>query len=133
MRTMIVVASGSINDHAGEEYDAIVEVEDQPTTDTIAEWADRIRNTIRRLWKEEVGTDDNVNAVANPGVSVSLHAASPFNAMLINLQILMEKDEGIVVILPYLESTVRTTTDSETLGVIEKLDARGNTPETEED
>ena len=60
-------------------------------------------------------------------------AASPFNAMLINLRILMEKEENIAVILPYLESTTRTTSDPEAQELIDKLDSRGNTPKTEED
>ncbi len=133
MKTMIVVASKNINAHAGEEYDVIVEVEDQPTTTTIQEWANRIRDTIRRLWMEGTGKDDPEKDSPDPRVSVVLDAASPFNAMLINLQILMEKEENIVVELPYLESTVRETSDPEAKELIEKLDARGGQAQKEED
>jgi len=117
MKTMFVCAEGKTNEHVGEEYDYILEVPDAPTTENIQETADRIRTRIRSLWMEQDGEDGR-------GVSVNLHGPSPYNAMLINLKILMDKDEGIEVSLDYPHEEVRTTSDPETNEVLDKLEAR---------
>ena len=102
MKTMLVVAERSVNKHAGEEYDSILEVESQPTTATIQDWANRMKDGIRALWHEETGAKDPDRAAANPGVSVTLDAASPYHAILLNLRVIMKAEEGVVVELPYM-------------------------------
>lgn len=123
---MFIVSSRKVNDHAGEEYDYIIEVEDQPTTETIREQGARIRNRIRALNEEQKAA-----GVEDPIVSVNLDAASPFNAMLINLKILMGQEEGVKVSLDYPHEEMPTINDSETREVMEKLDNRGAAPEEE--
>jgi len=117
MKTLFVCATRNIDRHVGEEYDDILEVEDQPTTETIKLWADRVMDHIRKVHAMDAGSDDR-------GVSVHLDAASPFNAMLVNLQIRMGQDEGVKIDLPYLDSAIRTTSDPEALAAIGKLEAR---------
>jgi hypothetical protein len=117
MKTLFVCAKRNVDRHDGEEYDDILEVEDQPTTETIQDWANRMMDHIRKLNVADAGSADR-------GVSVFLDAASPYNAMLINLQILMKANEGIRIELPYLKSTVPTTDDPEAVKVIEKLEGR---------
>ena len=123
MKTFLVVSQRNVEDHVGEEYDDYIEVEDQPTTETIQEWADRIRNRIRRLHVQDK-KDLQGSETELPAVEIHLDAASPFNAMLINLQILMKGEEGIRILLPHVDGTERTTSDPEALEVIEKLDNR---------
>jgi len=105
----------------GEFYDNIFEVPHQPTVNGIQGYAAEVRQRIRDLWEEDVA---DKGRDGEPVVSVRLDAASPYNAMLIDFQIVMGKEEGIKVELPYLETAVRTTQDKEALGVIRKLDER---------
>jgi hypothetical protein len=117
MKTFFICANSAVDNHVGEEYDSILEVEDQPTTETMQEWHNRIRGRIRKLWHEDDGDDKYVE--------IYLDAASPYNALLIDLQIVMEKEEGIDIELAYTDTTVPTTLDSETLEILEKLELKG--------
>lgn len=117
MKTMFVCAESKVNEHVGEEYDYILEVADAPTTENIQEIANRIRNRIRALWVEQEGEDER-------GVSINLHGPTPYNAMLINLKILMQDEEDIELTLAYPHEEVRTSSDPETLEIIEKLESR---------
>jgi len=110
-----------INDHVGEYYDDIFEVPHQPTTDDIQEYATEVRERIRDLWKQDV---QDSKREGDPVVQVHLDGASPFNAMLIDFQIVLKEAENIKVELPYLDSAIRTTEDSETKEVIRKLEER---------
>jgi len=94
MQTLFVVSSAKVNRHVGEDYDEILEVENQPTTETIQDWANRIKDSIRSLWHAQVDGDDRK-------VVVTLDAVTPYNAILLNLQIIMKAEEGIVIELPY--------------------------------
>ncbi len=123
MKTLFVCAEDKINSHVGEEYDFILEVQSQPTTETIADWANRIRGRIRALWMEEVKSDDPNAAVIYPKVVCHLDGPTPYNAILNNLQIIMKAEEGIDIELPYMESVKRVVTDEETLELLKKLDA----------
>ena len=118
MKSLFVVAISSVNRHVGEYYDDIIEVEDQPTTITIVDWANRIRGHIRKLWNED---KNDQNRVGDPVVSVNLDAASPFNCMLIDYQIVMGKEEGIKIQLSYDTVKMRIV-DPETIKLLSKLD-----------
>ena len=118
MKTLFICSDKKINSHVGEEYDCILEVQDQPTTETILEHANRIRGRIRSLWMEQIQAKDS-----DPKVICHLDGASPYNAMLLNLQIIMKADEGIVIELPYLANIKVQVPDKETLDLLNKLDA----------
>lgn len=122
MKTLFVCSERKINDHVGEYYDGIVEVPHQPTADGIEDVAKLVREEIRKLWKQD---QEDAEREWEPCVEAHLDAASPFNAMLIDYQIVMGKEEGVRLELPYLESTERTTEDREARELIEKLDERG--------
>jgi hypothetical protein len=122
MRTLFVCSERKINDHVGEYYDAIVEVPHQPTADGIEKIAKQVRDEIRALWKQD---QEDPERQGEPCIQAHLDAASPFNAMLIDYQIVMGKEESITLELPYLETTERTTSDTEAQELIEKLDKRG--------
>ena len=117
MKLLFVVSERLVNNHVGEEYDCILEVEHQPTVETIGEWANKIRNQIRFLWAEQKNDKDK-------RVVVNLDAASPFNAMLINLKIIMKAEEGIEIELAYLKDNTREIRDRETLEVLKKLERK---------
>lgn len=117
MKTFFICSEKRMGDHAGEEYDDYLEVEDSPTTETIDEWGNRIRGRLRKLWHEEMQDDQDKRIV------VTLDGPSPYNAMLINLMVIMKEEEGIVIELPYLdpEELVRITTgDTEAAKVLEQ-------------
>lgn len=97
MKTLFVCDKKFLREHVGEEYDDIINVPHEPTTENIAEYANRISDRIRRLWAE-----DEKDEKAEKFVRVTLHGASPFNVMLINLRIIMGEEEGIAIELPYL-------------------------------
>lgn len=120
MKTLFLVSPRFVNKHAGEEYDAILEVEHQPTVETIGDWHNRVRGRIRSLWKEQ----EQEVAVVNPVVKVFIDAAPPFIAMIRNLQIIMKSEEGIVIEIPGLDGVKREITDRETLEVLKKLEER---------
>lgn len=121
MKTLFVCSDKKINSHVGEEYDSILEVQDQPTTETILEWANRIRGRIRALWMEQVQAKS-----PDPRVVCCLDGATPYNAVLMNLQIIMKAEEGVVIELPYLSRFSMEVTDRETLELLEKLDGKKN-------
>ena len=123
MRTLFVCNERNINRHVGENYDVIIEVEHQPTTETFQKQADQVMNAIRSLWHEQVKAGEY-----DPKVSVNLDAASPFNLMLMNLQIIMGKEENIVVELPYLPPQMREdrTDDTEAAELLKKLEGSRN-------
>jgi len=116
-KSLFVCVSKHINNHVGEEYDSILEVEDSPTTETIQDWANRIIGRIRKLWHEQGGT-------ANPDAKVLCHldGPTPYHAILVNLQIRMKADEGILVDLPY--ASPPEVTDPETLELLKRLDKK---------
>jgi hypothetical protein len=118
MKTLFVCAECNIEDHVGEEYDEIIEVENQPTTATIQEWANRIKGRIRKL-AHQLQKEGEEQVVV-----VTLDGPSPYNAMLINLQVRMKPEEDITVELPYLASTTPTTDDPEARELLDKLDQR---------
>lgn len=121
MKSLFVVDERNINKHVGENYDEIIEVEHQPTTETIQKWADTVMSAIRALWHEQVKAGD-----PNPGITVNLDAASPFNLMLQNLQIIMGQDEKIIIELAYLppEMRVRQTDDKEAAELLKRLEGK---------
>jgi len=121
MRTLFVCSERKINDHVGEYYDDIFEVPHQPTTTDIQDYAVEVRQRIRDLWKQDVEDKDRDG---DSVVVVSLDAASPYNAMLIDYQIVMGKEEGVTVELPYLDTATRTTSDVEAIELIRKLEER---------
>lgn len=94
MKSLFVVADSEVDNHLGEEYDEVLYVEDQPTTETIQEWATRIRDRIRKLWHEQSDDEDR-------RVEVWLDAIAAYDAMLVNLQVLSAEEEDIEVTLPY--------------------------------
>ena len=118
MKTLFVCSDRKINDHVGEEYDFIQEVPDQPTTEVISDWANRIRGRIRALWQEQVS-----EGTSNMKVVCHLDGPTPYNAILNNLQIIMKAEEGIVVELPYMSNIKMEVTDPETVELLKKLDA----------
>ena len=74
MKTLFVVCSAKVNKHVGEDYDEILEVENQPTTETIQDWANRIKGCIRTLWHAQVQPGDPDAAAVNPKVVVHLES-----------------------------------------------------------
>lgn len=117
MKTVFVCAKGNMFRHNGEEYDAIVEVEDCPTMETIGRSSEHVRNEIMRLHAEQVKAGE-----AAPKVSVQLDAAAPFNAMLMDFRIIMRKQFGIVIELPYLpEGYGQEVGDKETKELLERI------------
>lgn len=128
MKTLFICSERKINDHVGEYYDGIVEVPHQPTADGIEEVAGRVREEIRALWKQD---KEDPEREGEPRIEAHLDAASPFNAMLIDYQIVMGKEEGVTLELPYLSSVERTTEDREAKELIQKLDERGEKQDAE--
>lgn len=117
-KTLFVCSERMINSHVGEEYDFIMEVPDQPTTESISDWANRIRGKIRTLWHEQVA-----EGTSEMKVVCYLVGPTPYNAILNNLQIIMKTEEGIIIELPYMAALKTEVTDSETVELLKKLDA----------
>lgn len=122
MKTLFICSERKINDHVGEYYDDIIEVPHQPTSDKIEDVAKKVRESIRILWRKDEADEDRDG---EPCVQAVLDAASPFNSMLIDFQIVMGKEEEIRLELPYLDSTKRITEDKEANELIRKLEKRG--------
>lgn len=112
MLNLFVCAERRAEYHTGEEYDEIVFVEDEPSSLTTAQWADRIRGRIRKLWNE--------NSENEEPIEIMLDAHPVFHVMLVNLKLLLEDEEGIKIELGY-ELEEPEITDSETLKVLEKF------------
>ena len=123
MKSLFICSERKINDHVGEYYDDIIEVPHQPTVGIIEKVAKQVRESIRELWKQDQNDSEREG---EPCVHAFLDGASPFNAMLIDYQIVMGKEEKIKLELPYLESVERTTSDTEALELMKKLDERGD-------
>jgi len=113
-KTLFVCASCRINAHAGENYDEILEVENSPTTATIDRWGESIMKSIRTLSQQDkaAGGDGVVRAF--------LDGASPYNQILMNLQIIF-KEEGIAIELPYLSPDLYKVDDPETKELLNKI------------
>ena len=71
-RTLFIVALSKVAEHENEEYDFIIQVPDEPTTENIGEFADRFRQRIRELNEDQLAEEEE-----SPVVSVNLAAASP--------------------------------------------------------
>jgi len=112
MLNFFVCAEQRASEHTGEEYDDIVFVEDAPNSLTVAQWADRIRGRVRKLWNEN---PDNTEPI-----EVNLDAHPVFYVMLVNLQLLLQEEEGIQVELGY-ELDEPEITDPETLKVLDQF------------
>ena len=123
MKSMIVVSESSINQHVGEEYDIVVEVPYEPTTENIQACAEKVRRGIKELWAQEVGRDQD-KASDNPKIVVHLDAATPFGVMLENLQIILKAESGTIIDLPWCKPTDFDSLDSESRDVLSKLDGR---------
>ena len=121
MRTIFVVASGNVNRHAGEEYDTIIEVPDEPTVDTIQTHAEQVMAGIKALWKQQI---DNPQIGGNKVVAY-LDAASPFLAMLLNLQIILKAQDGIEIDMPWYTPPDLQALDSESKAILDKLEKQG--------
>lgn len=119
MKTLFVCSSQRVNRHVGEEYDAIVEVDEVPTVETIDKWAEFITRSIRDLHQQ-----DRVDG-GDGKVSVTLDGLSPYNAILLNLQVILKASDGIVIELPYLPSDFFSTNDRETKEMLSKIGERG--------
>jgi hypothetical protein len=121
-KSLFVCVSKHINNHVGEEYDSILEVEDSPTTETIQDWANRITGRIRKLWHEQVKPDDPNHVAINAKVVCHLDGPTPYHAILANMQIRMKADESVVIDLPYAKEP--EVTDPEALELLKKLDGK---------
>jgi hypothetical protein len=123
MKSIIIVSERKINDHVGEYYDEIIEVPHQPTAKGISVIAKQVRESIVKLWQED---KENLERTDEPRIEAYLDAASPFNAMLIDYQIVLAETDEIKLELPYLDSSERTTcSDREANELIEKLERKG--------
>lgn len=119
MKTMAVIAEARQNVHAGEEYDVIMIVSNVPTVDTIDRWADLITREVRNLFQQDR------NANGDGKIVVTLDGPSAYNAILMNLQIILKESEGIVIDLPYLGEDFFKIEDTESRELLEKLE-KGN-------
>jgi small-conductance mechanosensitive channel len=117
MKSMIVVSESSINKHVGEEYDIIVEVPYEPTTENIQACAEKVLRGIKELWNDQEGLVDRK-------IVVHLDAATPFGVMLENLQIILKAESGTIIDLPWCKPTDVADLDSESKTVLNKLDGR---------
>jgi len=120
MKTMIVISEKRLDDHAGEYYDDIFEVPHQPIDGEILEYAKSMKEMIKKTWESDVKDEERKG---EPVVSISLDAASPFNAMLIDYQLVLKETDGIIIDLPYLSSITNSTNDPEALECLAKLDS----------
>lgn len=111
MKTLFVCATNRIDAHVGEEYDAIREVENFPTTETIDKWANTMREDILALHRADKA------AGGDGAVSVNLDAHPAYHGILLNYQVLMA-NEGVRIELPYHKK--REVTDAETIEVLKK-------------
>ena len=87
MKTILIADENGRERHVGEDFDDFLEVVSVPTTDILDEWADLIRQRIRRQWSEDNSTDR--------GVLVVLDAPSIWTVVFDHLQVSMLRDEKI--------------------------------------
>jgi len=95
-KTFFVCAHGYRDNHVGEDYDDMLFVEDNPSTVTIQEWVNKIRDRLRRLWNTM--PEDESERV----IRVHLDAAPAYGGVLSNLQILMDREEQISLWLAFV-------------------------------
>jgi len=114
MKSMIVLSDRATSKHVGEEYDIIVEVPYEPTTENIQASADKVMAGIKELWAKQDGD-------AGRKVVVHLDAATPFGVMLENLQIILKP---IVIELPWCKPTNVEALDAESKELLRKLEER---------
>ena len=116
MKTMFVYVPSRQNNHAGEDYDNLLEVPEIPTIETFKDISDIVRNRIRGLWHTMPADDPSRKVV------VTLDGHAPYSVILIDLQILMKEEENIEI---ELQGTIipqdRDISDPETLDVLGKL------------
>jgi hypothetical protein len=117
MKSMFVVSVRAISRHVGEEYDDIIEVPYEPTTENIQECGEKVMTGIKALWKAQEGDQDRK-------VVVHLDAATPFGVMLENLQIILKAQDGIVIDLPWVKIPDVEELDSESQEALRKLETR---------
>jgi hypothetical protein len=91
MKTMLIADENGRERHVGEDVDDFLEVEVVPTTDTIDDLANRVRQHIRRLASEDKSDDKTVTVV--------LDAAIHYRIMLEHLQMVMQREEKIMFFL----------------------------------
>jgi hypothetical protein len=115
MKSMIVLAGRRVNAHVGEEYDVIIEVADEPTTENIQSYANEVMSGIKDLWNQQKGEEHR-------SVMIYLDAASPFAAMLLNLQIIMKAQDGIEITLPWDKPVNVEELDKESREILKKLE-----------
>ena len=120
MKTLLVVSSKAIGRHGGEEYDDYIEVENQPSTENIDKWSNRIGSRIRNLWDKDCKDSLEADGEYDNCVNVYLDGAVPYNVVLQNFRIFMKDGEGINIKLPYLndenDKIVMTNELKEVLG-----------------
>lgn len=119
MKTLAVLAKVKQNVHAGEEYDSILIVENIPTTETIDRWGETLMREIRMLFQKDKSTGDEGKVV------VTLDGPSPYNAILLNLQVILKAEEGITIELPYLSPDFFKTDDPETNELLARIGEKG--------
>jgi hypothetical protein len=90
MKTILVADSDGREKHVGEDFDDFIEVDTVVEAETLDEWADRIRQRIRRLWVEGNSSTD---------VMVVLEAPVHYRIMLEHLQVTMIRDEKVRFLL----------------------------------
>lgn len=118
-KTLFVCAASRMNAHIGETYDEIMEVENSPTTQTIDRWGESIMRSIRNLHQQDkaAGGDGVVKAF--------LDGASPYNQILMNLQIILKKEGNIDIELPYLPADLYKVEDPETKELLNRIGEKG--------
>lgn len=124
MKNMIVVADQFVNRHVGEEYDVIVEVPFEPTTDNIQPHADKIMEDIKSLWAQQAPVQGEESIQGDRKVVVYLDAAPAFAAMLVNLQIILKAQDGIEIELPWDKPQNLDNLDEESKEMLRKLEQR---------
>jgi len=116
MKSLLIMNDMTRDKHVGEEYDEILEVPVEVTTENIGEWSVRIKDAIRRLWNQDSGE--------NKLVKVWLDAAIAFHTMLANFQIRMLPEEGITVELPYAEKLKDNRKEEDFDGMVKEAQRR---------
>jgi hypothetical protein len=124
MRSMFIVSVSAVNKHVGEEYDTIIEVPYEPTTENIQACADKVMAGIKDLWAQEVGESEPDKVSMNPKVVIHLDAATPFGVMLENLQIILKAQSGIIIELPWVKPPDVEELDAESREILHKLENR---------
>ena len=114
MKSIFVVSERFVKKHIGEEYDSIIEVVHEPTTENILSDADKIADCIHSNWRQEEGKGDRK-------IVIYLDAAAPFASILINLKIIMKQREGIEIELPWDKPQNLEELDNESKEMLKNL------------